>query len=79
MAMAHDFFRPLGARISAAMTEIDDADLAAAHRVFLAMIDAMTMFEDELVAVDPPASPNVGRGTAARRTRGKARSAVRRD
>ena len=80
MAMAHEFFRPLGSRISASLTDINDRDLVAAHRVFMAMIDAMTTFEDELVAVDSRASANVGRGTAAaRRTRGKARSTARTD
>lgn len=80
MAMAHDFFRPLGSRISAALTDLDDSDLVAAHRVFMAMIDAMANFEDHLVAVDSQASTDVGRGTAAvRRTRGKARSTARTD
>lgn len=80
MEMAHDFFRPLGSRISAALTDLDDNDLAVAHRVFMAMIDAMTTFEDDLVAVDSHASPSVARSTpAARGTRGKARSAARTD
>lgn len=79
MAMAHDFFRPLGSRISAAMSDLGDDDLIAAHRVFMAMIDAMTMFEDDLVAVDQSMSANVGHGTVAPRRRGKARSTTRTD
>lgn len=75
MALAHDFFRPLGARISAALADIDDDHLVAAHQVFTAMISAMAAFEDELGAVDDNASPSVGRGTTtARRSRGKTRS-----
>jgi DNA-binding MarR family transcriptional regulator len=73
MAMAHDFFRPLGSRLSAAMSDLDDSDLIAAHRVFMAMIEAMTTFENDLGSVDSPLSP----GTARRRTRGKPRSTAR--
>src|ERR1700761_3629850 len=32
MTMAHAFFRPLGAHLSAAMTDLSDKDLVAAHR-----------------------------------------------
>ncbi|BBY65215.1 hypothetical protein MHEL_34580 [Mycolicibacterium helvum] len=77
MALAHDFFRPLGSRISAALADITDSDLAAAHKVFTAMISAMAMFEDELGAGDSRTSANLRRGTATtRRARGKARSAA---
>jgi DNA-binding MarR family transcriptional regulator len=48
MAMAHAFFRPLGVHLSKAMAELSDKDLLAAHRVFTAMIGAMSTSEDEL-------------------------------
>src|ERR1700692_786588 len=48
MTMAHAFFRPLGAHLSAAMADLSDKDLVAAHRVLTAMIDAMATFEGEL-------------------------------
>jgi DNA-binding MarR family transcriptional regulator len=48
MTLAHDFFRPLGAHLSKAMADLSDKDLEAAHRVFTAMIGAMSTFEDEL-------------------------------
>ncbi|MCX2932480.1 MarR family transcriptional regulator [Mycobacterium sp. CVI_P3] len=78
MALAHDFFRPLGSRFSAALADLDDSDLMAAHRVFTAMIAAMTVFEDELPEDGAHASPGVGRSTgAARRARGATRTAAR--
>ncbi|WP_099251524.1 MarR family winged helix-turn-helix transcriptional regulator [Mycobacterium sp. shizuoka-1] len=78
MALAHDFFRPLGARISTALADLDDTELVAAHRVFTAMIEAMTMFEDDLGDGDSPGSAHVGHAAdAPRRTRGKARSTSR--
>ena len=45
MTMAHAFFRPLGAHLSAAMADLSDKDLVAAHRVFTAMIDASSLEE----------------------------------
>jgi DNA-binding MarR family transcriptional regulator len=48
MTMAHAFFRPLGAHLSAAMADLSDKDLVAAHRVLTAMIEAMATFEGEL-------------------------------
>ena len=48
MTMAHAFFMPLGAHLSAAMADLSDKDLVAAHRVLTAMIDAMATFEGEL-------------------------------
>ena len=67
MAMAHAFFRPLGIHLSKAMADLSDKDLLAAHRVFTAMIAAMSSFEDELA--DGPAKPSAdpGRGAGARR------------
>lgn len=67
MAMAHSFFKPLGGHLSVAMTELSDSDLAAAHRVFSAMIDAMATFEDELTDQSVKRSAEVGRGVPASR------------
>lgn len=49
MDLAHGFFTPLGVHLRAALTELSDEDLMAAHRVFAAMIAAMSIFEDDLV------------------------------
>lgn len=62
MTMAHAFFRPLGAHLSAAMADLSDKDLVAAHRVFTAMIDAMATFEGELPRQPTDPSAGVGRG-----------------
>jgi DNA-binding MarR family transcriptional regulator len=71
MTLAHTFFRPLGAHLSSSMADLGDKDLVAAHRVFTAMIAAMSTFEDELVTGGPKPSANLGRGptTARRRQR----------
>jgi DNA-binding MarR family transcriptional regulator len=53
MELAHAFFAPLGVHVRSALAELPDNDLIAAHRVFSALIDAMSTFEDELVAVQP--------------------------
>jgi hypothetical protein len=66
MSLAHAFFRPLGAHLSAAMADLSDKDLDAAHRVFTAMIDAMTTFEGELAKRPTESSPSLGRGTPRR-------------
>jgi DNA-binding MarR family transcriptional regulator len=58
MSLAHAFFRPLGAHLSAAMADLSDKDLVSAHRVFTAMIAAMATFENELVAEPPKPSVN---------------------
>lgn len=50
MALAHTFFSPLGKHLRSAIADIPDKDLIAAHRVFTAMIAAMSTFEDELLA-----------------------------
>ena len=42
------FFNPLRAHTRAAMSDLPDADLAAAHRVFTAIIGAMRHFQTEL-------------------------------
>ena len=49
MELAHGFFSPLGAHLRAALANLPDNDLLAAHRVFAAMIVAMSTFESELV------------------------------
>ena len=49
MELAHGFFTPLGIRLRAALADLPDEDLAAAHRVFSAMISAMSIFEGDLV------------------------------
>jgi DNA-binding MarR family transcriptional regulator len=51
MELAHAFFAPLGVHVRSALAELPDADLIAAHRVFGALIDAMSTFEGEIVAL----------------------------
>jgi DNA-binding MarR family transcriptional regulator len=48
MKLAHGFFTPLGAHLSAELAGLPDRDLLAAHRVFAAMITAMAKFEAEI-------------------------------
>lgn len=48
MALAHDFFSPLGAILRSTLADLHDNDLIAAHRVFMAMAAAMSKFESEL-------------------------------
>ncbi|WP_434084961.1 MarR family winged helix-turn-helix transcriptional regulator [Mycobacterium paraterrae] len=50
MELAHGFFNPLGAHLRAALADLPDDDLMAAHRVLTAMVAAMSVFEDELLA-----------------------------
>lgn len=45
---ARAFFVPLGMHSRAAMADLSDDDLAAAHRVFTALITAMRRYQDEL-------------------------------
>jgi DNA-binding MarR family transcriptional regulator len=47
---ARAFFAPLGVYNTAALKELPDADLAAAHRVFCAVIAGMRRFQTELGA-----------------------------
>jgi DNA-binding MarR family transcriptional regulator len=56
MELAREFFKPLGAHLRAAIAELPNQDLHVAHRVFAAMITAMSTFESELHA--PPAEPS---------------------
>jgi DNA-binding MarR family transcriptional regulator len=53
MELAHAFFAPLGVHVRSALAELSDKDLIAAHRVFTALIEAMSTFEGELVAQQP--------------------------
>ncbi|OBK27853.1 MarR family transcriptional regulator [Mycobacterium asiaticum] len=48
LATARSFFTPLGRHTHHALTDFSDADLAAAHRVFGALIAAMRGFQTEL-------------------------------
>ncbi|MBX9639193.1 MAG: MarR family transcriptional regulator [Mycobacteriaceae bacterium] len=52
MDTARLFFTPLGQHTHDAMAELPDADLAAAHRVFDALLAAMRRFQAELDAGD---------------------------
>jgi DNA-binding MarR family transcriptional regulator len=56
MDLAQGFFTPLGVHLRAELAELSDADLMAAHRVFSAMIAAMSTFEDGLVMQHKAAS-----------------------
>ncbi len=52
------FFTPLASHTHAALAALPDAELAAAHGVFTALIDAMRRFQDDLAAAggeSPPA------------------------
>jgi DNA-binding MarR family transcriptional regulator len=53
MEMARAFFTPLSDHLCSALADLPDKDLKAAHRVFTAMISAMSTFESELVAQQP--------------------------
>ncbi len=72
MELAHAFFAPLGIHLRSALAELPDKDLMAAHRVFSAMIAAMSTFEGELVAQQPKsakwASHRTGRSPSRRQT-----------
>ena len=48
MNLGREFFGPLGAHMHAAMAELSDDDLRAAHDVAVAMNAAMAAFEDEV-------------------------------
>lgn len=52
MNTARSFFTPLGQHTHDAMTDLPDADLAAAHRVFEALLAAMRRFQAELDPTD---------------------------
>jgi DNA-binding MarR family transcriptional regulator len=69
MKLASDFFSPLGTHLRSAIADLGDNDLVAAHRVFTAMIAAMSTFEDELSSHRPKPPANVGWGAASTRRR----------
>jgi DNA-binding MarR family transcriptional regulator len=50
---ARSFFNPLGIYTHAALDDLPDADLAAAHRVFTALIAAMRRFQTDLGSPEP--------------------------
>ncbi len=53
---ARAFFSPLGTHSHDAMTDLPDADLEAASRVFTALVDAMRRYQDDLASFKPPQS-----------------------
>jgi DNA-binding MarR family transcriptional regulator len=57
MDTARAFFAPLGLHTRTAMAELPDADLAAAHRTFNALIEAMRLYRDELATLETPQQP----------------------
>jgi len=69
MALARSFFTPLGAELRTALADLPDRDLTAAHRVFVAMIEAMATFESRLTAPTPKAIS----ATESKRTAAKSR------
>ena len=48
LQVGRDFFTPLAEHTHAALADLPDGDLAAAHRVFGALIDAMGAFRTDL-------------------------------
>lgn len=52
MKTARMFFTPLAEHTHVAMEELPDEDLAAAHRVFAALLRAMREFQSELGPTD---------------------------
>ncbi len=70
MALARSFFNPLGAELRSALADLSDRDLTAAHRVFAAMIEAMSIFESQLAArSSKPSATDAKRATARGRRR----------
>jgi DNA-binding MarR family transcriptional regulator len=67
MALARAYFHPLGNELRSAIADLPDRDLAAAHRVFTAMISAMSTFEAKAAerakppATDPKSTAAKGR------------------
>jgi hypothetical protein len=56
MDVARGFFTPLAIHLRAALADLPDKDLLAAHRVITAMIAAMSTFESELGTQQPNSS-----------------------
>jgi hypothetical protein len=50
MHVARGFFTPLAEHTRRALADLPDEDLAAAHRTFTALVDAMRAFRGELDA-----------------------------
>lgn len=50
LELARAFFTRLGAHMRSEMTELPDEDLMAAHRVFAAMLAAMSAIESEIAS-----------------------------
>ena len=48
LATARSFFNPLRLHTQSALSDLPDADLAAAHRVFVALLAAMRQYQAEL-------------------------------
>lgn len=48
MEVAREFFTPLAAHTRRALADVPDGDLAAAHRVFGALVEAMDAFRGQL-------------------------------
>jgi len=70
MALARSFFTPLGAELRDALADLPDRDLAAAHRVFSVMIEAMSTFESRFgVQSSKPSADDSKRGTGKGRRR----------
>jgi DNA-binding MarR family transcriptional regulator len=54
LATARAFFAPLGSHTHDAMRDLPDDDLSAASRVFIALIEALRRYQDELASWKPP-------------------------
>jgi hypothetical protein len=52
MDVARDFFTPLAGHTRESLADLPDGDLAAAHRVFTALIGAMGVFRADLDVSD---------------------------
>ena len=50
MEVAREFFGPLGELTRGALADVDEADLATAHRVFGILIDAVRTYEQRLAS-----------------------------
>lgn len=75
-ALARSFFTPLGAQLRSALAELSDRDLASAHRVFTAMMAAMSTFESQLGTPAPkPSATDVKRAPAKGRRRAVSKTA----
>jgi DNA-binding MarR family transcriptional regulator len=57
MELARGFFTPLGSHLRAALADLPDKDLVAAHRVMTAMVSAMSAFEVEIGTQPPNGQP----------------------